>query len=80
MKKPKKPRAQDKQDGDEGLSFDPTTLPAAVDFHAFARRTGEIIARAARALLGNDRVRPDWRPWSGPLLNSGSSKEHSVFG
>src|SRR3954454_24271189 len=52
MKTPKKPRAQDKQDGDERLSFDPTTLPAAVDFHAFARRTGEIIARAARALLG----------------------------
>jgi hypothetical protein len=55
MEKPKKPRAQDKHDGDDehgALSFDPATPPAAVDFHGFARRAGEIIARAAKALLG----------------------------
>ena len=51
METAKMPRTQDK-DGDETFSFDPTTPPAAVDIHAFARRTGEIIARAARALLG----------------------------
>jgi hypothetical protein len=50
METPKKPTAQDK-DGDEALSFDRTAPPAPVDFHAFGRRTGEIIARAARALL-----------------------------
>ena len=32
----------DKQDGEEALSFDPTTPPAQVDVHAFARRAGEI--------------------------------------
>ena len=55
MEKPTKPRALDKHDGDEAheaLSFDPATLPAAVDVPAVARRTGEIIAQAARALLG----------------------------
>jgi hypothetical protein len=51
METPRKPAAKDKDD-DEALEFDPTTLPAPVDFHAFARRTGEIIARAARAVLG----------------------------
>jgi len=53
METPRKPAAQDQdKDGDEAFAFDPTTLPAPVDFHAFARRTGEIIARAARAVLG----------------------------
>jgi hypothetical protein len=52
MEPPKKPIPSDELDGEEPLSFDPTTPPAPVDVRAFARRTGEIIARAARALLG----------------------------
>ena len=54
-----------------------TTPPAAVDIHAFARRTGEIIARAARALLGRRVQAVDRNQrrigcrWAGPLLNSG---------
>jgi hypothetical protein len=52
MDTPKKLEPHYKQDDDKALSFDPTTLPAPVDVHAFARRAGEIIARAARALLG----------------------------
>jgi hypothetical protein len=52
METPKKPAPHDKQDGEEALSFDSATPPAPVDVHAFARRAGEIIARAARALLG----------------------------
>jgi hypothetical protein len=51
MEKPKKPAARDRQDGEEAMSFDPATPPAPVDVHAFARQAGEIIARAARALL-----------------------------
>jgi hypothetical protein len=39
------------ENGDNNLTFDPNTSPAPVDVHAFARRAGEIIARAARALL-----------------------------
>jgi len=52
METPKKPEPYDKQGGDEALSFDSSTPPAPVDVHAFARRAGEIIARAAMALLG----------------------------
>jgi hypothetical protein len=51
MEKPKKPAPRDRQDGEEAMSFDPATPPAPVDVHAFARRTGEIIARGARVLL-----------------------------
>jgi hypothetical protein len=41
----------ERQDKDEPprLSWDPNAPPAPVDVHAFARRAGEIIARAARA-------------------------------
>jgi hypothetical protein len=40
-------------DGDETLlSFDRSAPPAPVDVHAFTRRAGEIISRAAKALLG----------------------------
>jgi len=52
MEPQKKPIPSDEQDGEEPLSFDPVTPPAPVDVHAFARRAGEIIARAAMALLG----------------------------
>jgi hypothetical protein len=52
METPKQTSPQEKQHGDEALSFDRTAPPAPVDVHAFARRAGEIIARAARALLG----------------------------
>jgi hypothetical protein len=52
MEMPKQISPQEKQHGDEALSFDRTAPPAPVDVHAFARRAGEIIARAARASLG----------------------------
>jgi hypothetical protein len=41
----------ERQDKDEPprLSWDPNAPPAPVDVHAFSRRAGEIIARAARA-------------------------------
>ena len=52
METPKNPTPHE-HDGDETLlSFDRRAPPAPVDVHAFARRAGEIIARAARALLG----------------------------
>jgi hypothetical protein len=44
------PKAQD--DDATLLAFDRNSPPAPVNVYAFARRTGEIIARAARALLG----------------------------
>ena len=46
MEKPKKPRAQDKHDGDDphgALSFDPATPPAAVDVHGFAQERVKLL-------------------------------------
>ena len=48
METPKKSTPQNKQEVEEALSVDPAAPPAPVDVHAFARRDGEIIARAAR--------------------------------
>lgn len=47
----KKNPPDERQDKDEPprLSWDPNAPPAPVDVHAFSRRAGEIIARAARA-------------------------------
>lgn len=44
------PKAQ--EDDATLLAFDRNSPPAPVDVYAFARRAGEIIARAAKALLG----------------------------
>jgi hypothetical protein len=52
METPKKPAPHNKQEAEEALSFDPATPPAPADVHAFARRAGDINARAATALLG----------------------------
>ena len=52
METPKKDTPEKEQNGEEVLSFDRTTPAAPIDVHAFARRAGEIIARAAMALLG----------------------------
>jgi hypothetical protein len=47
------------RDGEEDLLLSlKHTPPAAVDVHAFARRAGEIIAKAAGALL---RARQKWK-------------------
>jgi hypothetical protein len=43
------PKAQ--EDDATLLAFDRNSPPAPVDVYAFARRAGEIIARAAKALL-----------------------------
>jgi hypothetical protein len=53
METPKIPTPHDKQDGDEALSFDPTTPPAQVDIHGFARRAGEIMARGGVLCWGD---------------------------
>jgi len=59
MEPPKQPPGPtDQQDGEPLLSFDPATPPAPVDVHGFSRRAGEIIARAARALLNFSRGPP----------------------
>jgi hypothetical protein len=44
--------ARQDEEADDELGFDPATPPAPIDIHAFARRAGEIIARAARAFRG----------------------------
>jgi hypothetical protein len=52
MKTPKKTDAPKVQDDDTILlAFDRNSPPAQVDIYAFARRAGEIIARAASVLL-----------------------------
>jgi hypothetical protein len=55
METPKRPEPHNKQEAEEPLSFELATPPASVDVHAFARRAGEIIARAARRLLRRSR-------------------------
>jgi hypothetical protein len=45
-------RGQQDDEADDELGFDPATPPAPIDIHAFARRAGEIIARAALAFRG----------------------------
>jgi hypothetical protein len=45
-------RAEKQDDDATLLAFDRNAPPAPVDLYAFARRAGDIIARAAKALLG----------------------------
>jgi hypothetical protein len=52
MEPAKNPTLSNERDGEEPLSIDTAMPPAPVDVHAFTRRAGEIIARAARSLQG----------------------------
>jgi hypothetical protein len=52
MERPKQFAPKQDDEAADELGFAPATPPAPIDVHAFARRAGEIIARAARAFMG----------------------------